>query len=100
MDREVFADPVYLGLTRPATVIGLPYNYALFSIGVTTLSFMVLMNPFALLVFAPFYGLGRFVCHNDIRQFSIIGRWIILRLCCPNGWDNGGNTYSEWGSDK
>jgi len=100
MDREVIADPVYLGLTRPATVVGLPFNYVLFSITLAMLALMTFKTPVALIVFGPLYGFGHGVCHYDIRQFSIIGRWIILRLRCPNGWMSRGNIYTEWGSDK
>jgi len=100
MDRKVFADPVYLGLTRPATVVGLPYGYVLFSITVTMFTLMGLQNPGALILSVPLYGLGRWVCHYDIRQFSIIGRWCVLRAGCMNGFFWGGNSYSEWGSVK
>jgi len=100
MDREVFADPVYLGLTRPPLVVGLPYSYVLFSITVTMLTLMGLQHPGAIALFLPLYGFGRGVCHYDIRQFSIIGRWIILRFSCMNGFFWGGNSYSEWGSVK
>jgi len=97
MDRMVHADPVYLGLTRPATVVGVPYTYLLMSIVLVTVAVMITRNPMSILIFAPIYGLGRLVCFFDDRQFQIIGSWIMLRAKCPNGWFWGGNHYSECG---
>ncbi len=98
MDRIVHADPVFLGLTRPATMLGVPYTYLLMTMVMAILGVMITRNPMTLLLFAPIYVIGRLICRHDVRQFAIIASWLRLRHQCPNGWFWQGNHYSEWGN--
>jgi type IV secretory pathway VirB3-like protein len=75
------SDPLFGGLTRPASLFGLPIDVLTFVLAGSTMSFLM-ANLFradvsikigALGMGVVFYGIARLVCARDPRAFRYIG---------------------------
>lgn len=81
---ELRSDPLFGGLTRPATVLGLPLEALLGIVGASTIGFLaanmlkadVTWKVGALGMGIVFYGLARLLCARDPRAF----RYLSLQL--------------------
>lgn len=87
MDEQqgIVADPLFGGLTRPPTFLGLPIEAMLAIMGVSVLMFLIISmigvggiaaKLFPLGLGVVFYGVARLVCATDPRAF----RYMSLRL--------------------
>ena len=78
------SDPLFGGLTRPATLFGLPVDALIFIVGSSAVSFLVAnlvqlditWKIAALGMGIVLYGLARLVCARDPRAF----RYLALQL--------------------
>lgn len=71
----VVADTLFVGLTRPALVMGVPYAALLASGVLTVEAFLLTRNLLALLAIAPLLGLCRLVCATEPRYFELVALW-------------------------
>lgn len=80
----VTSDPLFGGLTRPPTFLGLPIEAMLAIMGVSVLLYLVIsivgagigLKLFPLGLGLVMYGVARLICANDARAF----RYIALRM--------------------
>ena len=71
----VCADPLFVGVTRPAMSLGVPYAALLANVLVTMELFLVTRNLLWLSIAAPLHGLSWLVCLAEPRFFELIAVW-------------------------
>jgi type IV secretion system protein VirB3 len=74
-DGGVTADPLFVGATRPAMALGVPYAALLANAFVTLELFLVTRNLLWLLVAVPLHGLAWLVCLAEPRAFELLAVW-------------------------
>jgi len=71
----VTADPLFVGATRPAIALGVPYAALLANALLTLELFLVTRNLLWLLVAVPLHGLSWLVCLAEPRAFELLAVW-------------------------
>jgi type IV secretion system protein VirB3 len=71
----VIADPLFVGATRPAMALGVPYAALLANAFLTLELFLVTRNLLWLLVAVPLHGLAWLVCLAEPRAFELLAVW-------------------------
>jgi type IV secretion system protein VirB3 len=66
------ADPVFLGLTRPAMFCGVTHSFFVINLIVCLIGFLGAHSWLALLVSIPVHGLGYLACLRDPRIFDLV----------------------------
>lgn len=74
-DGGVTADPLFVGATRPAMALGVPYAALLVNAFVTLEMFLVTRNLLWLLIAAPLHGLAWLICLAEPRSFELLAVW-------------------------
>jgi type IV secretion system protein VirB3 len=96
MDKTTGADPLFLGLTRPAMVWGVPQPFFVMN-GMLSMIVFLMSNSFVpLLIGAPLiHGLGYLACLREVRMFDL---WRIKArfLRCRNRRYWGANSYDPF----
>ena len=89
-------DPLFLGLTRPAMVWGVPQPFFVINGMVSMIAFLMTNSFYPLLVGAPFvHGLGYLVCLKEVRTFDLwLTRARFLRCLNRRYW--GANSYDPF----
>lgn len=87
---DVTTDPLFVGLTRPATVWGIPYSAAAVEIMVTMVVFLAVGNPLYLLLAVPIHLVLYMMSANNPGRFNSLKVWIITVGRCM--------TRSHWKS--
>ena len=72
----VTPDPLFLALTRPATVMGVTYTAFCLNVGITFFVFFIKKNLFYLPIFIPIQILFYTLSQNDPRIFDLFFIWI------------------------
>lgn len=73
------ADPLFVGMTRPAMALGVPY-VAVLANGLLTLElFLVTQNLLSLLTAIPLHALTWLVCLTEPRYFDLFGVYLATR---------------------
>jgi type IV secretion system protein VirB3 len=74
MERNngVIADTLFVGVTRPALALGVPYAALLLNALVTLELFLVTRNLVSLLVCIPMHGLAWLACLAEPRFFELL----------------------------
>ena len=96
MDKETLTDPLFLGLTRPALVWGVPQPFFVLNAMVSMVAFLVSNSFLPLLLGGPaLHGLADLLCLKDIRIFDI---WLTKAqfLRCRNRCYWGANSYDPF----
>jgi type IV secretion system protein VirB3 len=75
----VTADTLFVGATRPAMALGVPYAALLANAFVTLELFLVTRNLLWLLVAVPLHGLAWLVCLAEPRAFELLAVWAQVR---------------------
>ena len=77
MDVEdgVNVDTLAVGLTRPSTILGVPYGAVMFNLLVSVEALSVTENLVWLLMCIPVHGIFYLVTLKDPRTFELIGLW-------------------------
>jgi type IV secretion system protein VirB3 len=75
----VTADTLFVGVTRPALALGVPYAALLLNALVTLELFLVTHNLVWLLVCIPLHGLAWLVCLAEPRFFELLAVWGRIR---------------------
>ena len=68
----VIADPLFVGITRPAMALGVTYGAALANGMVTVELFLLTRNLLALLVCLPIHGILWILCAVEPRFFELL----------------------------
>lgn len=68
-------DTLYVGITRPPTIAGVPFQALLINGMVTMNVFLWTHNLLWLLLFAPIHGIFYLLCLRDPRAFELWGLW-------------------------
>jgi type IV secretion system protein VirB3 len=71
-ERGVTADVLFLGVTRPALALGVPYSALLANALLTLELFLVTRNLVWLLLGLPLHGLAWLVCLAEPRFFDLL----------------------------
>jgi type IV secretion system protein VirB3 len=82
--QDVFTDPLFVGLTRPATMWGVPYGAFVIESMATALIFLAVGNPLYLLLAVPIHGVLYLISANDPGVFGSIGMWFKTKGRCRN----------------
>jgi type IV secretion system protein VirB3 len=69
------ADPLFVGLTRPAMKWGVTYSALMVNIVMTTEAFILTRNLWWLLAMVPIHGLLALVCLYEPRFFDLLQLW-------------------------
>ena len=89
-------DPLFLGLTRPAMVWGVPQPYFVLNAMLSMIAFLLSNSFYPLFIGAPaIHGLGYLVCLKEPRTFDL---WLIKArfLRCLNRRFWGANSYDPF----
>lgn len=78
-DGGVTADPLFVGATRPAMALGVPYAALLANAFLTLELFLVTRNLLCLLIAMPLHGLAWLVCLAEPRAFELLAVWAQVR---------------------
>ncbi len=78
--RELAADPLFVGATRPPMRWGVTYSALLFNLVFTLEAFLVTRNLLTLLVALPIHGASVILCGRDARCFDLLLLWGRTRL--------------------
>ena len=68
----VIADPLFVGITRPATALGVTYGAALANGMLTVELFLLTRNLLALLICLPIHGILWVLCAVEPRFFELL----------------------------
>lgn len=71
-DEPLITSPIFKGLTRSATLLGVDYHYVIFSGISVFLLFINLHQPLVLLCIVPLHLLGWILCQMDPQIFLIL----------------------------
>jgi type IV secretion system protein VirB3 len=82
--QDVYTDELFVGLTRPATVWGIPYTAFVINFMVTATVFLAVGNPLYLLLAAPIHGVLYAISANDPGAFEAIFIWVKTLGRCRN----------------
>lgn len=87
--RDIQTDPLFVGLTRPATIWGIPYMAFVIEFMTTTLIFLAVGNPLYLLLAAPIHATLYLISATDPGVFGSIFIWMKTLGRCRNTrfWD-------------
>lgn len=93
-EKELFADPLFVGLTRPTMVLGVTYQAGLFNLMVTVIVFIYTKNPLHLGIAIPIHAVCYAICLNDPRAFELIALWAQTKAACANRFFWKASSYS------
>lgn len=75
-NQDVTTDILFVGLTRPATVLGVPYLAFVAELMATAIIFLAFGNPLYLLCGVPLHGVLFLVSSHDPGVFLSIWVWL------------------------
>ncbi len=81
---DITVDVLFLGLTRPATLAGIPYFAAVIEGMVTVIIFLAIGNPLYLLMAVPLHGILFVISSVDNAMFNNIFLWMQTNSLCSN----------------
>lgn len=67
-----FADPVFVGLTRPAMFWGVTHSFFVINLMLCLIAFLAVHSWLALALAAPIHGLGYLACLRDPHIFDLL----------------------------
>ena len=94
-------DPLFVGLTRPATVLGIPYEAFVVEIVLVTVIFLGVGDPFYMLLIVPLHMVLYLISSQNPNAFGSIRIWTMTKGRCKNTqfW-GGAASYSPLCSKK
>ncbi len=96
----LYKDTVFLGLTRPSMVFGVPYIAFVLEALVTLVVFINIGNPLYLAMVLPIHGVLYLISANDHGIFATIAAWSLTSARCRNRLFWGATTFSPLSSRK
>jgi type IV secretion system protein VirB3 len=97
---EMHTDPLFVGLTRPAMMWGIPYMAFVIEFLLTTLIFLAVGNPLYLTLAAPIHGVLFLISANDPGVFGSIFIWMKTIGRCRNARFWGAASFSPLPTQK
>lgn len=90
-------DPVFLGLTRPTMIAGVPYGAMIVNAMVAGMAFMGTGNFLYALIIVPLHGVSYLICQSEPRMFELLWAWLQTKGKNVNRryWD--ASSYSPMG---
>lgn len=82
-NQGVIADPLFVGVTRPAMALGVTYGAALANGMLTVELFLLTRNLLALLVCLPVHGILWILCAVEPRFFELLLLYVRTRRRNP-----------------
>lgn len=98
--QDVYTDQLFVGLTRPATIWGVPYIAFVVEFMAIALIFLAIGNPVYLLIGVPIHGVLYLISANDPGIFSSIYIWMKTIGRCRNTRFWGAASFSPLKSKK
>lgn len=98
--HDVHTDPLFVGLTRPATMWGVPYHAFVVEFMTTTLIFLAVGNPLYLLLAVPIHGVLYLVTAHDPGAINAIFMWMQTIGRCRNSRFWGAASFSPLATKK
>jgi type IV secretion system protein VirB3 len=103
-DDGLEPDPLFVGMTRPATVMGIPYVAFVILIMVTAIVFLFVGNPLYLMLGLPVYAILYMVSASNPFIFGSWWAWAITLGRSRNQGFWGSRSFSplrvkKWGRD-
>jgi type IV secretion system protein VirB3 len=92
--EELRTDPLFVGLTRPATLAGIPYAAFMVELMAVTLAFLAVGNPLVLAVALPVHFVLYLISAADPAIFGSIAVWMKTCARCRNTRFWGAATFS------
>lgn len=83
-DDELIEDPLFVGLTRPATIGGVPYFAFVFNMMVTSIAFLGAGNIFVMVIGLPLHGVLYAISADDPNRFYKMWIWVNTIGKCRN----------------
>lgn len=81
---ELEVDDLFVGLTRPATVLGVHFTAFVGEIIVVGCIFLAIGNPLWLLLFAPTHALLYLISATDPGRFDSLTKYVLVNGRCLN----------------
>lgn len=81
---HIHTDELRVGLTRPATVAGVPLKPLLLGMGAVGMAFMASGHLATLLLALPLFGILRLVSAANPRIFAELAAWSRVHARCRN----------------
>lgn len=83
-DVLIQVDPLFVGMTRPATVWGVPYTAVAIESMLVAIIFLAVGNPLYLLLVLPMHGVLYLVAATDPGVFDTMQLWMQTSAKCLN----------------
>jgi len=96
----ITVEPLFVGLTRPATLYGIPYFAAVLEFMLVTIGFLAAGNPLSLLIAIPIHGVLYLISSADNNIFADIALWGKTNSLCQNKRFWGAVSFSPLGTKK
>jgi type IV secretion system protein VirB3 len=74
--QDIYADPLFVGMTRPATKWGVPYAAFVIEFMVTTIIFLAVGNPLYLAIVVPVHSILYLISAHDPNIFNAMWLWL------------------------
>ena len=97
---DVRTDELFIALTRPPTIFGVPYGAAVLEGIIVVTAFLAVGNPIYLLLAAPIHGLLYAVAAADPRIFEALFLWLKTVGRCRNAGLWGAASFSPLSNDR
>lgn len=98
--EDIDIDPLFVGLTRPATVFGIPYIAFVIEIMVTAIAFIATLNLFYLALAVPIHAILYLIGAHDPGIFNSIYIWLKTIGRCRNSRFWGAASFSPLATKK
>jgi len=92
--QDLTTDELFVGLTRPATMWGIPYSAFVLEFLATAVIFLAIGNPLWLLMAVPIHGILFVVSASDPAIFSSLFIWMKTIGRCRNSLFWGAASFS------
>lgn len=94
-EQRIVVDPLFVGLTRPATMWGVPYTGVVIEVLIVAIIFLAIGNPLYLLLVIPIHGVLYAIGAHDPGIFDSIAMSAKTSWKCRNRrfW-NGAASFS------
>ena len=81
---QLYVDTLFIGLTRPATVLGIPYAAFVIEFMIAAILFLAVGNPLYLLTAIPVHAVLYLISATDPGIFASLYVWIQTCGRCRN----------------
>lgn len=83
-EQDIYLDTLFVGMTRPATMWGIPYVAFIVEILATALIFLAVNDIFFLLIAFPIHATLYAISASDPGKFSSMALWLRTNARCRN----------------